>query len=175
MDGYVGEIKMFAGTFAPVNWIFCWGQLLQVDQYSTLYALIGTQFGGDGINTFGVPDLRGRVPVGAGTGPGLTPRAPGQSSGTENVTLSTAQMPRHSHTVKCDIASTGDQLKNTPQNNLPATISVGNGYGADETGNPLMKTDMLSESGSGQPHNNMPPWGCLQYIMCTEGLWPPRD
>ena len=81
MEGYLGEIKMFAGTFAPVNWVFCWGQTLQISQYAALFALIGTQFGGDGTTTFGVPDLRGRVPVGAGTGPGLTPRTPGQKGG----------------------------------------------------------------------------------------------
>ncbi len=175
MDGYLGEIKMFAGTFAPVNWAFCHGQLLSVAQYQSLYALIGTQFGGDGTTTFGVPDLRGRVPVGAGTGPGLTPRIAGQRGGAENVTLTTAQMPQHTHTVKCDITSQGRQLQDTPQGNLPALLEGSTGYAADETGNPLMKTDMLNESGGGQPHDNMPPWGCLQYIMCTEGLWPPRD
>jgi len=175
MDGYIGEVKMFVGTFAPMYWEFCWGQSLPISSYSSLYSIIGIQFGGDGVNNFCLPDLRGRIPIGGGTGPNLTPRIPGQNGGSENVTLTTDNLPAHSHTVKCDITSTGDQLKNTPQNNLPAMISTGGCYGVDETSNPLMKVDMINPSGNSQPHDNMPPWGCINYIICTEGLWPPRD
>jgi microcystin-dependent protein len=173
MDGYIGEIKMFAGTFAPMYWLFCWGQALPVNQYSSLYAIIGNQFGGDGTN-FNLPDLRGRIPIGGGQGTGLTSRTPGEKGGVENVTLTTAQIPAHSHTVKCDTTSTGTSLKTSPVNSLPATVS-GGGYGTDETGNPLMKADMINSAGSGQPHDNMPPWGCLNYIICTEGIWPPQN
>lgn len=172
MDGYLGEVKMFAGTFAPVNWAFCWGQLLQVSQYSSLYALLGTQFGGDGINDFGVPDLRGRIPVGSGTGPGLTPRSPGQMSGAENVTLSVAQLPTHTHIVQCDGTSTA--TVDIPTNNIPAKTTPGSGY-ATVAATATMNANMLSGAGGNQPHNNMPPWGCLNYIICVEGLWPPRS
>ena len=175
MDGYLCEIKMFAGMFAPVNWLFCWGQTLSISQYSSLYALLGTQFGGDGTTSFCLPDLRGRVPVGSGTGPNLTPRTPGQIGGAEIVTLLTGQMPAHSHTVKCDVASPPPQQANTPVNNLPSLTSSGTGYGPGNSGTANMKADMLSEAGSSQPHENMPPWGCLNYIICVEGLWPPRD
>lgn len=175
MDGYLGEIKMFAGTYAPAGWVYCWGQMLNITQYQSLYAIVGVQFGGDGQTTFGVPDLRGRVPVGAGTGPGLTPRLPGQMGGQEHVTLAETQIPQHTHNVRCDITSSTRSLKSTPQDNLPANFSSGAGYGADETGNPVMKSDMLSSVGSGQPHENMPPWECLNYIICVEGNWPPRS
>jgi microcystin-dependent protein len=95
MDGYIGEMKMFAGTFAPMDWEFCWGQQLSISQYNSLFAIIGTQFGGDGITYFNLPDLRGRTPIGSGTGPGLTPRNPAEKGGVETVTLTTANMPAH--------------------------------------------------------------------------------
>jgi microcystin-dependent protein len=174
MDGYIGEIKMFAGTFAPLNWVFCWGQQLPISSYNALYSIIGTQFGGDGTTNFGVPDLRGRIPIGGGSGPNLTPRTPGQSGGAEIVTLTTSQLPSHSHTVKCDITTSGTQLKPSPKDALPATLGSG-GYAVDETGNPIMKSDILNPSGNSQPHDNMPPWGCLNYIMCVEGIYPPRE
>jgi len=174
MDGYLGEIKMFAGTFAPLNWVFCWGQSLSVSQYSALYALISNQFGGNATN-FNVPDLRGRVPIGAGAGPGLTPRTQAQMGGLENVTLNISNLPLHTHTVKCDIASAPPQQVNTPVNNLPSVISNGTGYAPGTTNNSSMKADMLSNTGSSQPHDNMPPWGCLNYILCVEGMWPPKD
>lgn len=175
MDGYLGEIKMFAGTYAPAGWVFCWGQLLDIQQYQSMYAIIGIQFGGNGTTTFGVPDLRGRVAVGAGTGPGLYPKIPGQMGGLERVTLTEQEMPQHSHYVRCDMTTSGRQASADPQDNLPAKLSSGNGYGTDETGNPTMKEDMLTVSGSGESHENMPPWGCLHYIMCVEGNWPPRS
>ena len=171
MDDYVGEVKMFAGTFAPVYWEFCWGQLLQVSEYSTLFAIIGTTFGGDGINNFALPDLRARIPIGSGQGPGLSQRAPGQMGGAENVTLETANLPQHSHTVKCDI--TGTKV-NTPVNNFPADTSVGKGYATNPATFGTMSTNMTSNAGSSQPHDNMPPWGCINYIICVEGVWPPR-
>ncbi len=175
MDGYFGEVKMFAGTFAPQNWLFCWGQTLQIRQYSALYSVLGTQFGGDGRTTFLLPDLRGRIPIGSGNGQNLTPRTQGQNGGAENVTLTTQQLPTHSHTVKCDVASPPPQQVNTPVNNLPSLTSNGTGYAPGQSGTSDMKVDMLSTAGSGQPHGTMPPWGCLNYIICIEGVFPPRS
>jgi microcystin-dependent protein len=175
MDGYLGEIKMFAGTYAPECWEFCWGQLLNIQEYQSLYAILGVQFGGNGQTTFGIPDLRGRVPVGSGSGPGLSSRVPGQMGGLEHVTLTVSQIPAHNHSVKCDITSQDRDLSNTPQDNLPAKPKDVNGYGKNETGNPMMKADMLNNTGSSQPHENMPPWGCLNYIICVQGQWPPRS
>lgn len=175
MDGYIGEIKMFVGTFAPYCWLFCEGQTLPINDYSALFNLIGTTYGGDGISNFKLPDLRGRVVLGAGTGQGLSTRKPADKGGVENVTLALAEMPSHSHTVKCDSTSVEANLSNSPLNSLPATLTgEAKGYGTNETNNPMMKSDMLSISGSNQPHDNMPPWGCIHYIICFEGIWPPR-
>lgn len=180
MDDYIGEVKMFAGTFAPLNWLFCWGQVLPISgEYNSLFALIGFTFGGDGVNNFALPDLRARAPIGSGQGIGLTERLPGQLGGQENVTLETANLPAHSHTVNCDTISTGTQLKTSALNNLPASTYV-NGtttagcYGSDETNNPAMNLNMVNPAGSSQPHDNMPPWGCLNYIICYSGVWPPQ-
>jgi len=175
MDGYIGEMKMFVGTFAPLYWEFCWGQQLPISSYNSLYAIIGTQFGGDGATYFNLPDLRGRTPIGSGSGAsGITPRTPGQKGGAEAVTLTIADMPNHTHTVKCDTTSTGSDVKNNPTGALPAILSTGNGYGSNETNNPLMKSDMINPTGGSQAHDNMPPWGCINYIICTEGIWPPQ-
>ena len=173
MDGYIGEIKMFAGTYAPENWVFCEGQLLSIQNYTSLYAIIGDQFGGDGRTTMGVPDLRGRVPIGVGTGTGLTTRYSGQKGGYERIQLATSQLPAHSHTVKCDTTSGPTQVSNTPQNNLPGNNPNGTSYGPTESAS-LMKSDMINNAGEGQSHENMPPWQCLHYIMCVNGIWPPR-
>jgi microcystin-dependent protein len=175
MDGYLGEIKMFAGTYAPAGWEYCWGQILEIAQYQSLYALLGVQFGGNGTSTFGLPDLRGRVPVGAGTGPGLTPRIPGQMGGAERITLVTQELPQHTHYVQCDVTSGDRDLSADPQGKLPAKLSGSKGYGTNVTGNPKMHVNMITENGNGQSHENMPPWQCLNYIICVEGNWPPRS
>jgi microcystin-dependent protein len=175
MDGYLGEIKMFAGTFAPQGWLFCQGQTLAIAQFNALYALIGVQFGGDGVSNFCLPDLRGRVPIGAGNGNGLTPRTQGNKGGVETVALTTAQLPAHTHIVKCDVASPPPQQVNTPVNTFPSTSSSGTGYAPGTSSNASMNTNMLASTGSNNPHDNMPPWACLNYIICVQGLWPPRD
>jgi len=123
MDNYLGEVRIFAGNYAPEGWQFCNGQSLSVSEYQALYSLIGTTYGGDGVNTFALPDLRGRVPVGVGSGPGLTPRVLGQSGGSEEVALVESQIPAHGHnlTVNTSEASTA-----TPsQNMLPSSVSAG--------------------------------------------------
>jgi microcystin-dependent protein len=175
MDGYLGEIKMFAGTFAPMSWLFCWGQPLPIAQYSSLYSIIGIQFGGDGINNFNLPDLRGRVPIGAGTGTGLTPRNPADKGGLETVALTIGNLPLHNHAVKCDVASPPTSQTSTPVNNYPASTSAGTGYAPGTGTTAQMNTNMTVGTGGNQSHENMPPFGCLNYIICVEGIWPPRD
>jgi microcystin-dependent protein len=173
MDGYIGEMKMFVGTFAPMYWEFCCGQQLSITQYNSLYAIIGTQFGGDGINYFNLPDMRGRTPIGAGSGAsGITPRTQGQKGGSETVTLLPDQLPVHSHTVNCNTSSTP---VNTPVNNVPALTSAGTGYASGTTGSGTMNAGMVASAGGSQPHDNMSPWGCINYIICTQGIWPPQQ
>jgi microcystin-dependent protein len=173
MEEMLGSIKMFAGSFAPNGWIFCHGQLLNIMEHQALYSLLGTTYGGNGRTTFGVPDLRGRVPIGSGTGPGLTPKNPGFHGGHERVALSTSEMPNHSHTAKCDTATGGRQLTNTPSNNLCATDAEGNSYGANPSDN--MSADMIQPAGGNQAHENMQPWLCINFILCTNGYYPTRS
>lgn len=111
MEGYIGEVRLFGGNFAPLGWAFCDGTLYSISQFEAVYTILGTTFGGDGRNTFGVPDLRGRVAVGTGQGAGLTPIDLGEVGGTETVTMTTAQMPAHSHTAAATIAFPCFQMK----------------------------------------------------------------
>ena len=113
MDPIIGQIILFVGTYAPEGWLFCWGQELQIVQYQPLFAIIGTQFGGNGTSTFKLPDLRGRFPVGSGTGPGLTARTQAQSGGAETVTLTTAQIPAHQHPITNTTSTSGLTVSGT--------------------------------------------------------------
>ena len=173
MDGYMAEVRIFAGTYAPVNWAFCWGQLLSIASYSSLYALIGTQYGGDGVSTFGLPDLRGRVPIGAGSGPGLTPRTQGQFGGYERITLTQANLPSHQHKIEAStvIGSTGTPSSSTilaAQDRHHET----NIYTTSASNTEIKPTGSI---GSGQQVENMQPWLGLNYIICLVGLWPSRS
>ena len=123
-DPFIGEIKMFAGNFAPRGWALCDGQLLAVSQNDALFSLFGTIYGGDGRTTFGLPDLRGRIPIHAGSGPGLSPRRLGAKGGAENVTLTTAQLPAHKHDIFASSAgaSAGNPLNNVSANTAPTNV-----------------------------------------------------
>jgi microcystin-dependent protein len=169
---YMGEIRVFAGTFAPQNWALCNGQSLAISQNDALYALLGTTYGGDGVNTFNLPDARGRVPVGQGNGPGLTARVLGQVYGTETVTLLTNNMPAHSHSV---------QVSNTEANlTAPSGQMIGQGYHYLLSTTPPNNTGSLlpqavSSVGGSQPHDNMMPFLCLNFILCLQGIFPSRN
>jgi microcystin-dependent protein len=171
---YVGEIRLFPYTFAPVDWQLCDGSLLSIANNPVLYQLIGTNYGGDGINTFGVPDLRGRVPVHQGTGNGLSPRVMGQISGTESVTLITAQMPAHTHTVT---ASTSLASLNAPTN----TAQLG-GLGTDTMYSGTSSTQALptanatiSQAGNNLPHDNLMPTLTASFCIALYGIYPSQS
>ncbi len=173
MEGFIGEVKYFAGPYPPANWAFCDGQSLSITENPALYSIIGTQFGGDGRTTFNLPDLRGRIVLGTGQSSGTSYRHQGDKGGYEQVPLTQLTVPAHSHAVQCDTVSSARQLKNTPQNNLFAT-KTSPGYGSDSTGNPTMKADMINDEGKLHSHENMPPWTCLHYIICLSGSYPIR-
>ncbi len=174
MEGFIGEVKLFAGTFAPRNWVFCEGQLLAIQQYTALFSIVGDQFGGDGRTSFGVPDLRGRVPVGVGTGPGLTPMYASQKGGFEQVHLTEANLPTHNHAVNCDMTSSGDRdLSTNPEGNVPAK-SADKIYGAKLDGGHKMHANIVGSAGGNQPFYNMQPYLGMRYIMCTDGEYPQR-
>jgi len=171
MDPYIGQIMMFGGNFAPRGWALCNGQLLSIAQNTALFSILGTTYGGDGRTTFGLPDLRGRAPIHWGQGPGLTNRTIGESGGEETVTLSGAQMPAHNHVAN---AASGGGSATSPQNAVwAASTARDNIYAA--AADTSMSPSAIGPAGSGQPHDNMPPYQAVSYIIALEGLYPPRD
>ena len=176
MEGTVAEIRLFAGNFAPRNWALCQGQLMSIAQNTALFALIGTFYGGNGQTTFALPDLRGRVPVGVGQGPGLSLKDQGQIGGVESVTLLTSQMPAHNHNVN---VNAGAGTSGVPTNNyiagaVDATANAIPSFAAAPTANTL-NPNSLSPVGQSQPHENMPPFLVLNYIICLFGIFPSRN
>jgi microcystin-dependent protein len=175
MEGFLGEVKMFAGSYAPRTWAFCDGSLLKVAEYTALFSVLGTYYGGDGRTTFALPDLRGRVAVGTGSGTGLTPKHLGEKSGSETVQLSSDNLPPHNHKVKCDKKTSSRSLSADPVDKLPAQITQGEAYGSDATGDTVMNELMIENSGKGTAHYNLQPYLSINYIICVEGEYPPRN
>ncbi|HZY32211.1 MAG TPA: tail fiber protein [Rhodanobacter sp.] len=172
MDPFVGEIRLLPYTFAPLGWQDCDGSLLSISENEVLYTLIGTTFGGDGQSTFGVPDLRGRLPVHMGTGAGLGTYILGQMAGVETVTLNPAQMPAHTHTamVTNGVASTG-----TPDGSVElGAISGDSMYTSDITGlTPYPAAGgMIGPAGGSQPHDNTMPTLVVRFCIALNGIWP---
>jgi microcystin-dependent protein len=181
--GTIGQITMFAGNFAPAGWAFCQGQILPISSYDALFSILGTTYGGDGRTTFALPDLRGRVPISAGQGPGLSNRNLGSKGGEETTSLKTSQMPSHTHnisnsaTIKCS-ASAG--TSSDPQNGFPARNAAdiphyttsGSKYMAADN---VEVTSTAGTSGQGQSHNTMQPFLTINYIICINGDYPSRS
>jgi microcystin-dependent protein len=169
-DPFLGEIKMFGGNFAPRGFALCDGQLLAISQNSALFSLFGTIYGGDGLTTFGLPDLRGRVPVHMGSGPGLTPRPIGAKGGAEGVNLTQTTTPSHSHqanatTEGADSAQPGGALFAQAASEKYAT------GGATQP----MDAAMVQNAGGGQAHDNMAPFQAVYYIVALQGVFPSRS
>jgi len=175
---FISDITMFAGNFAPVGWMFCDGRLLPIDQYSPLFALIGTTYGGDGVTTFALPDLRGRFPIHQGQGPGLSNYVQGQMAGSESVTLVSSQIPSHSHAL---FASDTNATTASANGNLPAKpVQADNstsvpGYAAPGTGMVQMNAAAISGGGGNQPHDNMQPYLAVNFIIAVQGVFPSRN
>jgi len=165
---YLGEIRMFGGSFAPVGWALCDGQLLPIDENSALYNLLGTTYGGDGVTTFGVPNLASRAPIHVGTGGGAT-YIQGQSVGVEQVTLTIAQIPSHSHVPEC---STVDATSASPTGNVPAVTASLKMFSPATTPNIAMAASALASVGGNLPHDNMPPFLAISFIIALEGAFP---
>ncbi len=175
-EPYMGAVFLFAGNFAPRGYAFCQGQLMSIAQNSALFSILGTTFGGDGQQTFGLPDLRGRAPIGAGQGPGLNPVQLGDIAGNSNVAILTSNLPPHNHLINVN-TNLGSQ--STPANNYPAVVSAdgSTGIGAYETsatGNTL-NPQAVTVTGSGVPINVQNPYLGLNYIIATEGIYPSRN
>lgn len=170
-EPFVGEIRMFAGNFAPRGWAFCDGQLLAVSQNDALFSLLGTIYDGDGRTTFGLPDMRGRIPIHAGSGPGLSPRRLGLKSGAENVTITENQLPPHNHGPWQ--AANNSATTREPVGNAPA-FAEGDAYTTDLNLINFSSTAVTSVGGS-RSHTNLMPFLCIHFIIALFGIYPSRN
>ena len=169
----LGEIRLFGGNFAPRGWALCDGQLLPIAQNAALFSLLGTTYGGDGRNTFALPDLRGRVPLHAGRGPGLTERRLGAHGGVEQVTLNAAEIPPHNHSLQASAAAGG----------LASPLGALLGAGEEmvrtpytlDGGGVAMAPGSIANTGGGQPHTNVQPFLTVHYIIALQGVFPARN
>lgn len=174
----MGQIILFAGNFAPLNWMYCQGQLLPISQYEALFAIIGTTYGGDGQTTFALPDLRGRSIVGAGQGPGLSNYTIGEMAGTDSVTLLQSQLPMHTHPASMTVpVSTGNGTLAEPNGNVPASSANLNVYAAANTagGNMGGVSATVGLAGGSQPVNIQQPYLGMNFVICVEGIFPSRN
>ncbi|WP_440875143.1 phage tail protein [Thalassotalea sp. PLHSN55] len=174
-DPFIGEIRMFAGNYAPKNWAFCDGQQLAVNSNDALFSLIGATYGGDGRTSFALPDLRGRLPIHQGQGPGLTRRTLGSQLGVETVRLSSEEMPSHNHTLK---ASTVIANASQPTGQVLAAQNDGDQhYILSPTPSRLeaMNAETVATQGADEAHFNMMPYSCVNFIIATLGQYPSRN
>ena len=174
-DPFVGEVRMFCGNFPPQGWAFCNGQLLPISQNTALFSLLGTNYGGDGRSNFALPNLQGAFPLhaGASAGPGLSQRLTGETGGGETVALSVAKMPAHRHAMEAvSGASTG-----TPGSSVSlAPTSNGSALYRAPDGTYLNTSSAdMGAAGGGQPHNNLPPYLAVTFIIAMQGIFPPRS
>lgn len=172
---FIGEIRMWAGNFAPRGNALCNGQLISIAQNTALFSILGTTYGGNGTTVFGLPNLQSRAPMHSGNGPGLTPRVLGELGGAENVTLLPTQMPAHNHQA---LGQTGLGGQTSPAGATWATTGTSRmpvPLYAQAPSNTTMNPLALAQTGSGQPHNNMPPYLVINFIIGTQGIFPSRN
>lgn len=184
MEGFIGEVRIFAGNFAPRSWAFCEGQLLPIAQNSALFSILGTTYGGDGRTTFALPDLRGRVPVGPRNGPGLSDYRLGEKGGRETYTMTTATMPSHNHLVTGSFNPTPDT--NNPNNAFVSAVVAGDVAGVTNTALGFNNTNppdssfasdaaSINNTGGSQTVNLMQPFIAIYYIIALQGVYPSRS
>lgn len=179
MEGYIGEIRLFAGNFAPNGWAFCDGTQYSISTYDATYSILGVIYGGDGVNTFAVPDLRGRIAVGTGQGAGLSNMIMGQTGGSETVTMSLSQMPAHTHaamaTVSFPAYSGAGDTGSPSQTILGGLQGAYSTMGADTQIEPATTTGSVSSVGNNLPFDIVQPISASNYIICMEGIYPSRS
>lgn len=171
MDPFIGMIIMFAGNFAPRGWALCDGQLLPISANQALFSILGTTYGGDGRTTFQLPNLQSRVPMHAGRGPGLSPRPLGSMGGTESETLSIGQMPMHNHLVHAANQGGDDSNPLTGQ----AFGTDGDDLYLEASQSTAMPSGVITNNGGSQPHNNVQPFQCVNFIIALVGIYPSRS
>ena len=171
-EPFIGSIVLFCGNFAPRGWALCDGQLLPIAQNTALFSILGTSFGGDGRTTFALPDLRGRVPLHPGSGPGLSTYVLGEAIGTESVTLLVNQMPAHNHMVSAP-CSDGAPSTSSPVGGVSANQDQTPFYAA--SGTAAMAAATSTMTGGSQPHENRQPLLAINFIIALEGIFPSRS
>ncbi|MBA5605949.1 phage tail protein [Duganella sp. FT3S] len=171
MDPFVAEIRMFAGNFPPQGWAMCDGQLMPIAQNTALFSLLGTTYGGDGRSTFALPDLRQRIPLHAGQGPGLTERLLGEMGGEASHTLSTAELPAHSHAPR---ASGAPAATGTANNGMLAKTTCPTPPYHDPVALQPMAPGVIGVAGGNAAHNNQQPYLTVNFIIALQGIFPPR-
>jgi len=170
-DPFVAEIRIFPFNFAPRGWAFCDGQLMPISQNTALFSLLGTTYGGDGKSTFALPDLKGRSPLQAGRGPGLSERWLGESGGAAEVTLTADQVPGHAHGLQASTSATSG----SPAGGSLANVANGAAaYRMPGAATKLMAADSVATAGGGAPHNNRQPYLALHFCIAMQGVYPPR-
>jgi len=170
-EPFVAEIRIFPFNFAPTGWAFCDGQLISISQNTALFSLLGTTYGGNGINNFALPNFQGCAPMHSGQGPGLSLRSLGETGGSDTITLLATEIPVHTHAANCN-AGTGDQY--SPAGNFWATDAGGNNeYNA--TAGSSMAAGGVANTGGSQPHNNLQPYLVLNFCIALQGVFPPRS
>jgi microcystin-dependent protein len=172
MEGTIAEIIMFAGNFPPKSWAFCQGQTINIASNTALFSLLGTTFGGNGTTNFVLPNFSGRMPVGAGQGPGLSNYLLGQMSGVETVTLNTSTMPAHIHTISLN-CSNQPSSSTSPASNFPAVSEENPMYHSSQ--NATMGSTNTASAGSGQPFSIIPPVIGMNFVICLSGIFPSRN
>jgi microcystin-dependent protein len=180
MEGMIGEVRLFAGNFAPKNWAYCNGAIINIASNTALFSILGVTYGGNGTTNFALPNLVSRVAIGAGGGPGLTNYALGAAGGVDDVTLTQPQLPAHTHVVMGQYAPGGNGgagADSSPGGGYPATADFGDAYGGSTNGwmgaSPL--TAVIGTSGGNQSHTNEQPYLGMNYVICMYGIFPSRN
>ena len=174
-DPFLAEIRMFGGSFAPRGWALCNGQLMAISQNTALFSLLGTTYGGDGKSTFGLPNLQGSAPMQQGQGAGLSDRYLGENGGEQYVTLLQSEMPMHTHTAVAvdDGGDSTDPTGRTWAQALQGRVGD-NLYSVGQQPNQMMNAQAVQPTGGSQPHNNMPPYLTVTFIIALQGIYPQR-
>jgi microcystin-dependent protein len=173
-EPFLGQICSFGFNFAPRGWSQCNGQLMSISQNTALFSLLGTTYGGDGVTTFALPNLQGRVPLHQGQGPGLTNRVIGEQSGSETVTLNSTQMPQHNHIVSANSTDSNPNAAKSPAGNFPGYNDAGPLW-ATTSNSVTMNPQMVNLAGGNQPHENMQPYLVINFCIALEGIFPSRN
>jgi microcystin-dependent protein len=171
-DQFLGEIRMFGCTFAPVGWALCNGQILSISQYTALFSLIGTYYGGNGTTNFALPNLQGRAAMDQGNGTGLTPRVLGEQDGSETVTLLISEIPAHNHSFSVDPQAKKES--SSVSNTSPAAAPAGTNFYSNAQANGQMNSQTLQATGQSQPHENRQPFQVINFCIALQGIYPAR-